>query len=207
MMLPLYLELEGRTVVIFGGGAVALRKARYLTKGSVTIVSREFHPDLRGLPVRLIEGEALDHIDLVDDAFLVVAATGDPEVNAAIAERARGAGAFLNRDDEVGTFLIPSVVEGDGFSIAISTLGRSPGFSRYLRRRLESSLGEELGRMVRLQEELREEARTVIPDQEGRERFLRSILEDEGIWRSIAEDYEEARAMALARLRVREHDT
>jgi siroheme synthase (precorrin-2 oxidase/ferrochelatase) len=51
--------------------------------------------------------------------------------------------------------------------------------------------------MVRLQEELRSELRSTIPDRSTRERVLREVLNDREIWSLLLEDRE--RAMARAR--------
>ena len=72
--------------------------------------------------------------------------------------------------------------------------------SRFLRLKLEKDLHERYDLMVRLQEELREEAREHLPSPRERERYLRSILDDEEVWRLLEVDHVKARELALSRM-------
>ena len=73
--------------------------------------------------------------------------------------------------------------------MAISTMGRSPAFSRYLRSRLDKELGGELELMIKLQEELRAELKVRVDDQERREDMLRLVINDERVWSLLSESY------------------
>ena len=201
-MKPLLLEMKEKKVAIFGGGEVGLRKARFfLPEASVVVVSKDFVPGFQGLSVQRIEGD----IDLVmerwiDWADFVVAATHDPELNERISKKSEARGRFFNSADKPGNFLIPSVVSRDNFIIAISTLGRSPGMSKFMRIKLDRELGKEYSSMISLQEELREIAKVVITNQASREKFLWKVLNDERVWSRIAIDYHAAKQLALAEL-------
>ena len=51
-MIPLFVDCSGRRVVIFGGGAVAARKAAYFAdEARVLVVSRSFVHKIETLPV------------------------------------------------------------------------------------------------------------------------------------------------------------
>src|SRR3954471_20324907 len=89
---PVGLRLLGRRVVVVGGGQVAHRRGAGLleARARVTVVSPELTPALEAL----VEPGSLTWVrrryepgDL-DGAWYAVAATGDPEANAAIAEEA-----------------------------------------------------------------------------------------------------------------------
>ena len=85
---PLFVNLAGRKVLLFGGGPVALRRARTLVAfgPDLTVIAPEPDPAFSlcrsgwsgGPTGRGAEG-----------AFLVLAATDDEEVNRAIAAEAR----------------------------------------------------------------------------------------------------------------------
>ena len=122
------------------------------------------------------------------------------EINDRIVTEAERRGRLCNRADGISTFLIPSVVEKDGYVVAISTLGRSPGMAKYLRLKLENELGARYGLMVCLQEELRELVRERLASSSERERFLWSVLQDEEVWTLLEKEYGRARDVALARL-------
>jgi precorrin-2 dehydrogenase/sirohydrochlorin ferrochelatase len=196
-------DFTNKKVVIFGGGAVGERKAAYFAGADVIVVSREFAPGLRALPgVRLVSCEvtAAAIPGLVEGAFLVVAATGDPALNREIARVAGAADILVNSAEGGSDVILPSkIVQGD-IMIAISTGGQSPAMARYLRQRLEESVGKELSDMVRLQSELRETLKKKIPSQEERERLLWQVLGDRSIWEAIKTSYNDAKHLAIEKL-------
>ncbi len=200
---PLFVDFTGKKVVIFGGGAVGERKAAYFSGADVTVVSREFTPGLEAMPgIRLVRKDVTGAIvpGLIEGAFLVVAATGDSALNSEITRIACDKGILVNAAEGGSDVILPSkIVQGD-ITIAISTGGRSPAMARYLRQRLEESLGTELSDMVRLQSELRETLKKNVPSQDERERLLRQVLEDRSIWEAINTSYKDAKRLAIERL-------
>ncbi|WP_292392298.1 precorrin-2 dehydrogenase/sirohydrochlorin ferrochelatase family protein [Methanoculleus sp. UBA303] len=204
-MIPLMLDLTGRRVLIFGGGDVGARKAAYFEhEAEVTVISRSFSPALDGLAIRRQEADLSTLPDealrgLLQGAFLAVAATPDTGLNDRIGRVCAGSGVlFNNAAGEPGDVIIPSVVRGSRYLVAISTHGKSPAVSRYLRMRLETEYAD-LDRMIDLQDEMRSMLREVEPVQAERSRILWSILRDEEVWGALASDYERARAMAIER--------
>ena len=201
LILPLFIDMTGTRVAVFGAGPVGVRKANYFAQEArVTVIGLDF---AEGFDPRidLVKADISDEMARwVEWADLVVAATNDHVLNGRIAAEAMTRGRPCNRADGVSTFLIPSMVERNGYAIAISTMGRSPGMSKYLRLKLERELGVEYDLMVRLQEEVREVAKASMSSQTEREAFLWEIMEDEGIWSLLLDDYEGAKASALARL-------
>jgi precorrin-2 dehydrogenase len=200
---PLFIDFTGKKVVIFGGGAVGERKAAYFSGADIIVVSREFAPGLRALPgVRLVgcEVTAAAIPGLIEGASLVVAATGDPALNREIARVAGAEDILVNSAEGGSDVILPSkIVQGD-IMIAISTGGQSPAMARYLRQRLEESVGKELSDMVRLQSELREILKKKIPSQEERERLLWQVLGDRSIWEAIKTSYSDAKHLAIEKL-------
>ncbi|MFB6109272.1 MAG: bifunctional precorrin-2 dehydrogenase/sirohydrochlorin ferrochelatase, partial [Halodesulfurarchaeum sp.] len=129
-----------------------------------------------------------------EGAFLVIPATDDSELNGEIADRAADQGALVNRVDEAGETVTPSVVSGEHVTVGISTGGRSPAVSKYLRERLEREI-EAIDPMVELQAELREQTAL---DGSARRAFLWDVLEDDRIQAALADGkYERARSLAL----------
>jgi len=204
-MIPLMLDLTGRRVLIFGGGDVGARKAAYFShEAEVTVISRSFSPDLDGLAIQRQEADLSAFPDpalrdLIGGAFLAVAATPDPGLNDRIGRVCAGSGVhFNNAAGEPGDVIIPSVVRGGRYLVAISTHGKSPAVSRYLRMRLQKEYAD-LDRMIDLQDEVRSMLRETEPVQAERSRILWSILEDDEVWEALAADYDRARAMAIER--------
>ena len=126
---PIALELEGRTCVVVGGGAVGEHKARALLDAGarVRVIGEGF---TEGLERAARRGElelvrkAYSHGDLAG-AFLAIAATDDAAVNSAIFEEAEERRVLLNAVDDVEHchFAVPSIVRRGDFVLAISTGG------------------------------------------------------------------------------------
>ena len=204
-MIPLMLDLTGRRVLIFGGGDVGARKAAYFAhEAEVTVISRSFSPDLDGLAIRrqetdlaALSDEALQ--SLLAGAFLAVAATPEAGLNDRIGRVCAESGVlFNNAAGKPGDITIPSVVRGSRYLVAISTCGKSPAVSRYIRMRFEAEYAD-LDRMIDLQDDMRSMLKEVEPVQAERSRILWSILRDEEVWRALASDYDRARTMAIER--------
>lgn len=212
-MLPLFHDFEGRSVVIVGGGSVALRKARtFAAEADVTVVADAFVEGFEVLDCNLVSRrlEPAEAPELVSGAtvpgvdaspFLVVPATDDRALNDAIAAAGREAGCLVNRVDERGSTVTPARAEAGPLTVAISTGGESPAVARYLRHEIEPLLAH-AEPMARLQAELRDR----LADRDGwsatrRREALRTILDDEAVWEALEADrYEEARELALARI-------
>ncbi|MEM0448223.1 MAG: bifunctional precorrin-2 dehydrogenase/sirohydrochlorin ferrochelatase [Methanomassiliicoccales archaeon] len=204
-MLPLLLDLRGKRIAVLGAGKVGLRKARYLSQeAEVRLVDRE-------APRSEVSGAQFVQADLhesfsafVSTADMVVAATDDEELNSQIEREAKVRGKWCNRADGMSTFLIPSVVRRDGFIIAVSTEGRSPAMSRFIREWLEQSIPKEFEDMVRLQEKLRSWAKENIKGQERREDFLWSVLKDDEVWNALRTNSQAAFELAVSKWRERD---
>jgi len=149
-----FLDLRGRRCLVVGGGEIGERKARALLAcgAQVTVVSPTA---TRGLAALALEGRIVERrrsfrrADLRGCA-LVVAATGDPAVDDAVAALARRARVLVNVVDrpESCDFILPSVLRRGELQIAVSTGGRSPALAREIRRRLEPLFGPEYAELV-----------------------------------------------------------
>jgi precorrin-2 dehydrogenase/sirohydrochlorin ferrochelatase len=93
----------------------------------------------------------------IGDAFVVIAATNNPEVNAAVFQEATGRNVLINVVDvpPLCTFTVPATVHRGDLTIAIATEGRSPAFAGILREELEGRYGPEYGALVVLFGDLR----------------------------------------------------
>lgn len=196
-MIPLFHDFDGKQVLIFGGGPVAARKAAlFETEADVTVRSKEFIDRFSELDCQCVRTDIDPDLaaQYVDSAFLVIPATDDPTLNDRLAEAAHAVGGLVNRVDEAGETVTPSVVAGDHVTVGISTGGASPAVSKFLRQRLEDEI-EAIDPMVALQSELRETVGRV-PEPE-RQAFLWDVLEDDRIRAALrAEDWDRARTLA-----------
>jgi precorrin-2 dehydrogenase/sirohydrochlorin ferrochelatase len=150
MYYPVSLKISGRLCVVVGGGRVAAQKIKALLRAGarVRIVSPTAGPALKGLDIRHREFRDSD----VSGAFLVIAATDDPRVNARVRAACEKRKILVNVVDrpELCTFIAPSTFRRGPLTIAISTQGTAPGLAKTLRRELERIFPPEFGRLVRL---------------------------------------------------------
>lgn len=166
--LPLFMEVRARPVVLVGGGRTALRKLDLLLKtaAQVTVVAPTLHA---GLAARVARGE-LAHIATpfapchLDAAALVIAATDDREVNAAVASAARARSIPVNVVDDPGlsSFIFPAIIDRSPLLVAVSSGGKSPVLARWLREQIEALVPERLGALARFLGERRQEVQRAL---------------------------------------------
>jgi precorrin-2 dehydrogenase / sirohydrochlorin ferrochelatase len=142
---PVNLVLDGRRCLVVGGGKVALRKVEGLLAcgARVTVVAPTVVDELRSLSIHIEERPWQP--DDMDGMWLVIAATDDPSVNRAVYDAGQRAGVWVNGADDPAncSFTLPSVVRRGDLQVTVSTGGRSPALSTWLRRRLEGEIGPE----------------------------------------------------------------
>jgi precorrin-2 dehydrogenase / sirohydrochlorin ferrochelatase len=148
--LAVLLRVAGRRVLVVGAGRVAARKVdQLLAEGAVVhVVAPEVGPGLRALVDDgrvTLATRAFETGDL-DGAWLVVTATGRPEVDGAVfaAAEARGVPVNAADDPEHCSVTLMAVVRRGDLRVGVATGGASPGLAAWLRRRLEDDLGPEL---------------------------------------------------------------
>ena len=204
-MIPLLVDCKGKRIVIFGGGAVASRKAMYFSgNADVLLVSRSFLPKIIALPVKrrvLDVSTVSDDLieDIIEGAFLVISTFSDPFQNDRIGNLCRArAILFNNADGEAGDVMLPSVTGGKNYTIAISTKGSSPAVSRFIREHLEKTYPA-LDEMIALQSELREQLKHLEPSQTRRTAILWEVLSDKELWEMLKKDPSLARKHAEER--------
>jgi siroheme synthase-like protein len=143
---PISVDLVGRPCLVVGGGAVALRKVSALVEAGarVTVVSPSLTPallrlaseaPLRWRPREYAAGDAAGFV-------LVMVATDDRAVNAAVAIECRERGIWVNcaDDPERCDFILPSVLRRGAVTVAVSTGGQSPTMARLVREELDALL-------------------------------------------------------------------
>jgi len=166
---PISLKLAGRRCLVVGGGAVALRKVLDLLAAGarVRVVSFRFDRRMEALSgdarVELVR-RGFEQSD-VDGSLLVIAATDDREVNRKVASAARRFGVLVNVVDspEECDFFIPAILREGGVEIAVSTGGRSPAMSAYLRDKIRELIGPEYSRLAELLGRMRPRIKERVP--------------------------------------------
>ncbi|MFA6226765.1 MAG: bifunctional precorrin-2 dehydrogenase/sirohydrochlorin ferrochelatase [Methanoregula sp.] len=203
-MIPLFVDCSRRRIIIFGGGDVAARKTAYFAGvAEVTVISRSFQQKILDLPVVRKECDVSAESDeglesLLKGAFLVIAALSDTSQNNRIGRLCKKEILFNNAEGEAGDVMLPSVMGGNNYTLAISTHGSSPAISRFIREHLEQAYPA-MDEMISLQKRLRAELKRAEPDQAKRDTILWQVLEDQAVWTALSAGTTEAWDLVRAR--------
>ena len=207
------LNIKGKRAIVVGGGTEGIRKVRALLGQDckITVISNRFNRFLieqaDSGKIELVKARLKDAniLDNYNDAFLVLAATNDRELNRKIIERGRSLKAFVYAADDppVSDFSYASIINIEGIvQVAISTSGKSPLMARKIRIKAERVLRRIIKKAdienAKLQEFARQAARPHIRTVDERKEFLYSVVKNRQIQNLIKEDrIEDAKSATL----------
>jgi siroheme synthase-like protein len=186
-LLPIFIDLKDKPVLLIGGGAVAREKLEKLiqAEASVRVIAKTIAPETLDLLIKhRLHFEVRPFFpNDVSGHLLVISAVNEPALHARIATAARARGILLNTVDEPASadFYFGSQLERGPLQIAISTQGLFPGVARALRLWLEEALPLELREEFGQLAVLRQNVRQLIPDPTQRMRRLKEQLQ---IWQN-----------------------
>lgn len=179
---PIFLDVQDRDCLVVGGGDVGTRKALGLAKAGarVRVVSPYFSPGLeksKQKNIRLVY-KAYEPSDL-GRAFLVFAATNNPDLNEQIQVQAKKNRILCNIVDapDLSDFILPSVVERGDLAIAVSTSGSSPALARKIRRDLGEKFGPEYDIFLELMGNIRKKLLEGGHDPVAHQQIFRTLVE------------------------------
>lgn len=149
--LPVFVQLDGRPVILIGSGTTAEAKRRLLERAGAVIVGEE------------------------GDARLAIVACDEPE---AVTARLKARAILVNVADrpDLCDFTLPAIVERDPVTIAVGTGGASAGLAAALRQRFETMLPQSLGGLADALKASRDAIRTRWPDAADRRRAIGAAL-------------------------------
>ncbi|MEH6957061.1 MULTISPECIES: NAD(P)-binding protein [Neobacillus] len=144
---PVTLRLVGKKVVVVGGGKVAERKVKGLlgTGAEIVVVSPEATEGIQGLhrEGRIVWKQKLVAVSDLADAFMILVATNNPQLNQSIKKTAEAHQLVTIADDPDGSnFHVPSHFSRGQLSIAVSTGGASPTLAGKIREQLEEQFDD-----------------------------------------------------------------
>ena len=197
---PLFIKMDGRKVMVIGGGSVALRKIRILTDygADIRIISREVRDELKMLAEagRLEwqkENLTKKHLSELDEAFLVICASNDETVNAMAADYCQKRHILVDcaKPGENSDCVFPSVVRRGNVVIGISTSGGVPALTSHLREKIEAVMPDWYGDFERaLRDKRRQLKQSDLSQAERRQSLRQWIAEEEKIREKGREPYE-----------------
>ena len=152
-LFPVFLKLEQLSVLIVGGGAVALEKLQAVLTNSpgtnVRVVALAIHEKIHDLAAGFsnlhLQQKAYDSADL-DGADLLIVAVNDFPLCGRIKADAAARGLLVNVADnpELCDFYLGSIVQKGNLKIAVSTNGKSPTIAKRLKEVLNEMIPEEI---------------------------------------------------------------
>jgi len=176
------LRLSGRRCVVVGGGEVGLEKVEGLLAcdGNVTLVAPNAVEPLRELAAEgSIAWERREYrSEDLDGTFMVIAATGDTDVNIRVYEDAERRAMLVNVVDvpPLCNFILPAIFRSGPLAIAISTAGASPALAKRIKAEIAEEYGEPYARLAELLNEVRGWAKGTLPTYQDRKVFFESIV-------------------------------
>jgi uroporphyrin-III C-methyltransferase / precorrin-2 dehydrogenase / sirohydrochlorin ferrochelatase len=149
VLFPVFLKLEGRRVVVVGGGPVAAGKLAALQAvgARIEVVAPDIRPEIETAGVTIHRRRFA--AAYLDGAWYVVAAA-PPAVNRQVLEAADGRGVFVNAVDDPAnaTAYMGGIVRRGSVTVAISTEGRAPALAGLMREALDAWLPADLDRWM-----------------------------------------------------------
>lgn len=163
---PVFLDLTDVPVLVVGAGPIGSRKAEALHEAGARVrvvatalgatLHRDRYDDVRERPFQA---------DDLDGVRLVITATGDADVDAAVSAAARARGIWTNAADQPTDceFILPAITRSGRVTVAVSTDGASPALAKAVRDRVAAMLGDGVAALA---EELAD-ARTAVKARGG----------------------------------------
>jgi len=180
---PIFLDLKNRRCLLVGGGDVATRKGRMLSKAGaiLRVVAPEISTELREL-VAQHQGELLlreYHENDINDCVLAVAATDIYSLNEKISADAKQKNIPVNVVDTPAlcTYITPAIIDRSPLMIAISSGGEAPVLARLVRAKLEALIPMSYGVLANLASRWRDRVKVRFDNGDSRRKFWEKILQ------------------------------
>jgi precorrin-2 dehydrogenase/sirohydrochlorin ferrochelatase len=174
------LDLEGRSVLVVGGGRIALEKLTGLLEcgADVTVVAPAVLPEVRELPVRWLP-RRYERDDLAG-RYLVVAATQIESLNASVARDAARRSLLCNvvDDPDKCTVILPAIHRDGPIAIAVSTGGASPALAKRLRDQFAEQIGPRTVEVARQLRARRPWAKQTFATYDERKAYFEQLVEE-----------------------------
>ena len=149
------LNLDGRNVLVVGGGRIALRKVKTLlpTGARITVVAPQFDPEFQKFaPQSVILLPRPYATDDLRGVFMVFICTDKPAVNAQVSNDAHARRILVNNacDYLDGDFIVPARMDfGENIAVTVSTQGRAPSLAKKLKQKIQTEWAEGLEQVER----------------------------------------------------------
>lgn len=182
---PIFLDLKGRRVLVFGGGKVAERKIRTLLSSgaAIILISPTTTPQIRRWAQQgriQLKRRSYRSSD-IQRASLVIATTDNPLTQKSISSHAHKQRIPINVVDrpELCSFITPATINRGSLTIAISTSGKSPALAQRLRKELSKEIGSAYGELLGLLGSVRKQILIEVPSLTKRRLLFHKLVQSD----------------------------
>jgi precorrin-2 dehydrogenase/sirohydrochlorin ferrochelatase len=186
MRIPLWVEASRLRVLVFGGGSVGTRRAKFFHSAGarVRVVARDVSPELEalGVEIRRADLRQYDPRQDVEWADVVVIAVNDSELAERLFKLAEGMGKLVNDATDASRthVVVPYEREVAGMRIAVTSEGAAGTPAKLSLDVIEECLEKSwIPLFYAVYSALKKEAKAKIPDAKKRLRFYQMLAEDE----------------------------
>jgi siroheme synthase-like protein len=196
---PINLNLNQRCCLIIGGEELALLKIPLLMhcNAKILMIASKIHADVYALAKQgkliLEERDVLE--EDIKQAFLIIVATGDLELNTRVFDWAEIHQKLINSIDDVPhcNFIAPAIASQGHVQVAVSTSGHSPILASQLRDRIQQTfLTPDIGRWADFLGKWRPAVKKALPSLELRKILWRKVFDSP--LKSLLDDCQEKKA-------------
>ena len=211
------LKLEGKTIIVVGGGKEAYRKTQsFVDSGAkIWVISKSFTSDMQKLSeekkVALLKTEIQDAKAFVTSLNpkpdMLLAVTDDSKLNLELVKAAKVCGSMVYAVDNPtqSDFILPAVAKVGDVKVAVSTSGKSPAMARVLRQRIEKMITPEDLLEIELQCHVRGILKERVSDSKARSKVLYEILNNDNIKQTLKQGkIQEAQELAMKLIEKKE---
>lgn len=189
---PLFCKLENRDCLLVGGGDIAERKARLLLDAGARVTvnaptfTQQFICWQEQQQLVLVYGKFT--AELLNDKWLVIAATNDAMINQMVSVEAEQRRIFCNVVDSPkdASFIMPSIIDRSPIMVAVSSEGHAPVLARLLREKLEAILPQHLGKLAKYAGYLRNRVKLSFKSLTERRRFWEKLFNHDRLAQALA---------------------
>ncbi|MBA2862578.1 bifunctional precorrin-2 dehydrogenase/sirohydrochlorin ferrochelatase [Methanococcus maripaludis] len=201
-MIPVFLELKGFNVLIFGFGNVGKRRfEKFLDScAKITVYSKSIaKKDISKYEnARFFECDVSNLSDeelysIIKNHDIIITAI-DEKNNKRIVSIAKSINKFINSStfEKESNLIVPAYCSVDGVSFAVYTGGKSPIVAREIRKNVEEYLKNSEFE-ISFQNKLRDFLKNEIEDQNERKKVLENVFSDEKFKKELLELIEKHR--------------
>lgn len=180
---PVFLDLRNRLCLLVGGGDVATRKGRLLSKAGarLRVVAPEISSELRELVAQHNGEQFVREYQTSDlnDCVIAIAATDIEALNEQVSNDAKARNLPVNVVDSPAlcTYITPAIIDRTPLVIAISSGGEAPVLARLIRAQLETLIPTGYGRLAQTASRWRDRVKARFDNGDSRRRFWEKILQ------------------------------